>query len=223
MTFQQIQLINFVWLALAGKQQDFAVARDSYLRYQPDVLPFAAVSEAGTVVPIDSELDAGPLFFCDVLPVLVGDHFVESRFRVAQMVYRGDPLEEAPHEHEVELTLRDAEEMLELTSIAFPDFFRIHSVKLGRFVGIRQDGQLVAMAGERFRLPGLREISAVCTRPGFTGKGFGSHLIKRLLGSGAELPFLNVSESNSRAFALYKRLYFEHVRTIDVMKVSRKS
>jgi ribosomal protein S18 acetylase RimI-like enzyme len=223
MTSLQDQLINPVWLALAGKQKDFAVSRHSHLRYQPDVLPFAAVSEAGTVVEIDSELDAGPLFFCDVLPKLAGDHFVESRFRVAQMVYRGDLLAEATHEHEVELTLSDAEEMLELTSVAFPEFFRIHSVKLGRFVGIKQDGQLVAMAGERFRLPVLREISAVCTRPGSTGKGFASHLMKRLLGSSAELPFLHVSESNSHAFALYQRLDFEHVRTIDVMKVSRKS
>jgi ribosomal protein S18 acetylase RimI-like enzyme len=223
MTFHLDQLVNPVSLALAGKQEDFALARHSYLRYQPDVLPFAAVSEAGTVVQIDSELDAGPLFFCDVLPKLVGDHFVESRFRVAQMVYRGDPLAEAPHEHEFELTLSEAEEMLELTSVAFPGFFRIHSVKLGRFVGIKQHGQLVAMAGERFRLAGLREISAVCTRPGFTGKGFGSHLMKRLLGASAELPFLHVSESNAHAVALYKRLDFEHVRTIDVMKVSRRS
>jgi ribosomal protein S18 acetylase RimI-like enzyme len=220
-TAEQDQLFNPVWTALTGKQKDFALSGSSLLRYQPDVLPFAAVMEPGAVVSIDRELDAGTMFFCDVLPELRGDHFTAACFRVVQMVYRGDPKEEPPHEHEVELTLADAEEMVELTSVAFPGFFRIHSVKLGRFVGIRQEGQLIAMAGERFRLPGLREISAVCTRPGYTGRGLAGHLMRRLLGGGSEWPFLHVSESNTHAIALYERLEFELVRTIDVLKVSR--
>jgi ribosomal protein S18 acetylase RimI-like enzyme len=220
-TREHDQLFNPVWTALTGKQKDFARSGSSLLRYQPDVLPFAAVPQAGAMVPIDRELDFGTIFFCDVLPELRGDHFTETRFRVAQMVYRGDPKAEAPLEHEVELTPADAEDMLELTSVAFPGFFRIHSVKLGRFVGIRKQGRLIAMAGERFRLPGLREISAVCTRPGYTGKGLAGHLMKRLLDGKSEWPFLHVSESNTHAIALYERLEFELVRTIDVMKVTR--
>lgn len=215
------QLTNPVWAALTGAQAAFAI-KTSCLRYSPEVLPFAAVPKSGTVVDVDREVESGPVFFCDVLPELRGVKFVEEHFRVAQMLYTGDPLQEQPYDQEVELTLNDAEEMVELTKVAFPGFFRKYSCKLGRFVGVREHGQLVAMAGERFRLPGLREISAVCTRPGFTGKGYGSHLMKRLMGSGDTTPFLHVSESNTHAIQLYERLNFEVVRTIDVMKVSCK-
>lgn len=215
------QLTNPVWAALTGEQAAFSI-ETSCLRYSPEVLPFAAVPEAGTVVEVDPEVAFGPVFFCDVLPELHGVNFVEEHFRVTQMLYSGSRLQEQPHDQEVELTPDDAEEMVELTNVAFPGFFRKHSCKLGRFVGIRENGQLVAMAGERFRLPGLREISAVCTRPGFTGKGYGSHLMKRLMGPGDTTPFLHVSESNTHAIRLYEHLNFEFVRTIDVIKVSRK-
>jgi ribosomal protein S18 acetylase RimI-like enzyme len=213
-------LFNPVWQALTGTQREFVQEGSSFLRYQPDVLPFAAVPEAGMPVPMDDELASGTTYFCDVLPRLEGDRFTATLFRVPQMIYRGDAKAEPPREDEVELTLADAEDMVELTSVAFPGFFRIHSAKLGRFLGIRKDGQLVAMAGERFRLPGLREISAVCTRPGYTGKGLAGHLIKRLLGANAEWPFLHVGESNVHAITLYERLQFEHVRTIEVVKVT---
>lgn len=214
-------LVNPVWQALNGAHKAFVAAGSTLLRYQPDVLPFAAVEAADRPLPIDTELDHGPIFFCDLLPALERRHFTTARFRVPQMLYRGAPQSVPPREDEVELTLANAAEMVELTDVAFPGFFRPHSVRLGRFVGIRHNGQLVAMAGERFRLPGLREISAVCTRPGFTGKGFATHLIQRLLAAHPDTPFLHVSESNAHAVALYQRLGFEHHRTIEVMRVSR--
>ncbi len=216
------ELVNPVLRSLTGPHRGFALTGSSILRYQPDILPFAAVAEAGTVLSAASVLKHGTVFFCDVLPTLSGNGAAESRFRVAQMIYRGKAHAVPPHEEELELSLTHAADMVALTDVAFPGFFRIHTVQLGRYLGIKQDGRLVAMAGERFRFPGAREISAVCTRPGFTGRGYAAHLVTRLLNTTSELAFLHVTESNTRAVGLYERLGFEHARTVEVMKVEPK-
>lgn len=222
MAIEHKELVNPVFRALSAAHSRFALTGTSILRYQPDVLPFAAVSETATVIDADDVLVHGTVFFCDVLPALSGNEATQTCFRVAQMIYRGKPHAAAPHENEVELSMANADEMVELTDVAFPGFFRVRTVQLGRYLGIRQDGRLVAMAGERFRLPGIREISAVCTRPGYTGQGFAAHLMSRLHNSIPESTFLHVTESNTRAIALYKRLGWEHARTVEVMKVERK-
>jgi predicted GNAT family acetyltransferase len=95
---------------------------------------------------------------------------------------------------------------------------------MGNYYSIRVDGELVAMGGERLCLRGLREISAVVTRPGHTGKGYALRLMTRLLrehaGAGVQ-SFLHVNVLNSRAISLYERMGFTTVRTIALWPVSR--
>ncbi|MGB6820905.1 MAG: GNAT family N-acetyltransferase, partial [Candidatus Acidiferrales bacterium] len=83
--------------------------------------------------------------------------------------------------------------------------------ELGTYIGIRREGKLVAMAGERLRVPGYSEISAVCTLPEFGGQGFAARLmtvlIEKILSCG-EIPFLHVRTTNQRAIDLYRRLGF---------------
>src|ERR1700752_4459190 len=82
---------------------------------------------------------------------------------------------------------------------------------MGTYLGIRKDGKLVAMAGERLRIPGYTEISAVCTHPDHLGHGYAARLITRLLQRicrRKEQPFLHVRADNDRAIALYARLGF---------------
>jgi len=80
------QPINRVWPVLTVEQAALAI-ETSCLRYSPEVLPFAAVPKAGTVVEVAPEVEFGPVFFCDVLHELRGVNFVEHRFRIAQMLY----------------------------------------------------------------------------------------------------------------------------------------
>jgi GNAT superfamily N-acetyltransferase len=217
-------LRNPVLTALGSLQVKFAMHGSSFVRYRPEVLPFAAVPEEGTEVDADELLAHGTVFFQYVLPKIVGDDFEVTPFPVLQMLWPGDLLTEATEAGEVELRIEQSAEMVELTDVAFPGMFRPASPLLGRYVGIRQTEQLVAMAGERFRLPGLREISGVCTRPGHTGKGYAAHLIRRLLSVAdtGERSFLHVAESNQRAVALYERMGFQRHQSGIVIRVTHR-
>jgi ribosomal protein S18 acetylase RimI-like enzyme len=108
-----------------------------------------------------------------------------------------------------ELGAGDAADMLAQAEAAKPGPFGPRSALLGGFVGVRDaDGRLVATAGERFRLPGFVELSAICVRPDARSRGLGAaltrHLVRRALARG-EAPFLHVFPDNPAA-ALYARL-----------------
>ena len=74
----------------------------------------------------------------------------------------------------------DVPEMLELVAQTEPGPFLRRTIELGDYLGIRVDGALVAMAGERFQLDGWTEISAVCTSPDHRGGGLASRLVRAL-------------------------------------------
>ena len=112
----------------------------------------------------------------------------------------------------VALTETDVPEILDLVERAQPGPFRKRTIELGRYLGIRRDGRLVAMAGERFRLPGWTEVSAVCTDPDFRGAGLGARLTLAVAAGileRGELPFLHAAADNDAAIRLYERLGFE--------------
>lgn len=109
----------------------------------------------------------------------------------------------------------DGDEMFALAMRTEPGPYVRHSHRLGGFVGVRVDGQLVAMAGERMRMPGYAEISAVCTDPDWRGRGLAGHLTRHvaqaILARG-ETPFLHCYASNTRTVALYEAMGFR-IRT----------
>ncbi len=116
----------------------------------------------------------------------------------------------------VELGAADVPEMLELTARTEPGPFWPRTRELGTYLGIRDNGALVAMAGERLRPPGWTEISAVCTAAEARGRGHAarllSALIVRIIARG-ETPFLHVAAANTGAVARYETLGFETRRT----------
>jgi predicted GNAT family acetyltransferase len=105
----------------------------------------------------------------------------------------------------------DAAEMFALATLTEPGPYVARTDRLGAFVGVRQDGRLVAMAGERMRMPGLAEVSGVCTHPEFRGRGYAGALMRavaqRMLVRG-ETPFLHAYATNAGAIALYESLGF---------------
>jgi ribosomal protein S18 acetylase RimI-like enzyme len=117
-------------------------------------------------------------------------------------------------------TRRDAAEMNALKAIAFPGFFGMRTPELGSYRGIRVEGELVAMAGERLALPGYREVSAICTHPAHLGRGYAQRLTREataaILDDG-DIAFLHVAGGNGAAIHIYEQLGF--VRCADALFV----
>jgi predicted GNAT family acetyltransferase len=107
--------------------------------------------------------------------------------------------------------------MFDLINSIQPGYYNIDTPLLGRYYGIRRQGRLIAMAGERMRIPGFSELSAICTDPAHTGHGYAQRLIVHLcqaLRAATTTPFLHVALSNQRAISLYEHLGFQHRREI---------
>lgn len=110
------------------------------------------------------------------------------------------------------LTEEDAPQMLELATLTAPGPFFERTHRLGRFVGVKLGGQLVAMAGERMQPPGFTEVSGVCTHPDHRGRGYAAGLMLEVaarIRARGEVPFLHSYAHNTGAIALYQALGFE--------------
>lgn len=128
-----------------------------------------------------------------------------------QMIAETPPLAVDPQFEILPLTEADAPQMLELASLTRPGPFFSRTHELGGFVGVKAQGRLVAMAGERMQAEGFSEISGVCTHPGHRGHGYAAALMSRVAGRIAErgqTPFLHTAADNAGAIALYERLGF---------------
>lgn len=125
----------------------------------------------------------------------------------------------------VTLGADDAPEMVALTELTKPGPFSARTHELGTFLGIRIDGKLVAMAGERMKPANYTEITAVCVHPSHRGRGYGQALlgaISRQILARGELPFLHVFSSNTSAIALYRRQGMEIRRRFYVTVLDRR-
>jgi predicted GNAT family acetyltransferase len=117
----------------------------------------------------------------------------------------------------------DVAEMLALVEVTKPGPFRSRTIELGTYVGIRESGRLVAMAGERTWVGDFREVSAICTHPDAQGRGYArvlmARVINRMLRAG-ETPILHVESGNLRAIDIYLALGF--VRRTDLRLLHAK-
>jgi hypothetical protein len=124
---------------------------------------------------------------------------------VAESIVPGDPIDH------LELGDADAPEMLALARLTDPGPFFERTHRLGGFVGLRHEGRLIAMAGERMKVPGFTEVSAVCTHPDHRGRGLAGALMRvvaqRILARG-DTPFLHSYAANTGAVRLYETLGF---------------
>lgn len=211
-------LDNPVLSSLTGPHARFAERRGNVLRYPVDVCPFVAMP--GEPDEVDWANAAGLVGPGGLLP-LAGLRVpppagweVAARGEGVQMT--GESLAVAADPEAVVLGSPDVPEMLELIRRAKPGPFLPRTFLLGTYLGIRQDGALVAMAGERLHPAGWTEISAVCTDEAWRGRGLATRLV-RAVGAGirarGETPFLHAAATNSTAIRLYEQLGFRHRRT----------
>jgi len=214
-----------VWNSLISRWSHMAVGDARAWRVDPEVGPFAAAADAGGLDALAALVPAvGELWIVEADPMPAPPGVTIEREReLHQMVAEGVAPPSAPFEI-VSLGPADAAEMYALATLTEPGPWAVRTHELGGFVGVKADGRLVAMAGERMKPPGFTEVSGVCTHPDFRGRGFASQLIRavaaRILAR-AEQPFLHVYPANGGAIALYQSLGFRIRRTMMLTVLTR--
>jgi predicted GNAT family acetyltransferase len=219
------ELDNPVWESLTSIHANLARSNGSARRYASQVSPFAAMSKptptafADLATLVKSEERVG-LATIDPLQVADGWETIFSR-PIEQMICTG--LTRETLSTPLELGRDDVPEMLALTAATEPGPFLAETIQMGRYFGLRSDdGRLIAMAGERLKLAGFTEISAVCTAPDFRGRGFARTLVAYLVAltlNEGKTPFLHVKAENS-AKILYQKLGFRVRRTVQLTVIS---
>lgn len=145
---------------------------------------------------------------------------------ILQMMYRSQQLPRPEAPQGVPLQDKDIPAMLELTALTRPGPFLSRTIDLGQYEGIFEGDKLVAMAGQRLQPTPYTEISAVCTHPDHTGRGYGAMLvssqISRILAA-SRTPFLHLNTDNTSAYTVYERLGFRLRRPMRVYVLERKA
>jgi len=143
-----------------------------------------------------------------------------------QMICDSLTLGKAPGFEIAELDEDDAPAMYNLAMLTQPGPYVAHTNRLGEFIGVKQDGRLIAMAGERMKMPGLSEVSGVCTHPDHRGKGYAGALMRvvaeRMIARG-ETPWLHAYARNAGAIALYESLGFRLHGTVTASVLVREN
>ena len=207
-------LDNPAWHSLVGRHRHLSEGGERVRRYLPDVSPFAAVKDWddpgvwGDIVALAGH-DADFPFTgraVDLPPgwslaaIGEGVQLVES----AALEPRHDP-------ELVRLGEADVPEMLALVERTQPGPFLPRTYELGTYLGVRREGRLVAMAGERLQPEGWTEISAVCTDADYRGQGLATRLVLAVaagIHERGQRALLHAAATNENAIRLYLGIGF---------------
>ena len=221
-------LDNPVWHALTTHHAPLALGTGLARRYPPDIAPFVALENASDAAFADlaTIVAAGEKLVLRgfELPSDVPGWTIHTRKLIVQMVSEAPMPEIASDAQILTLSEADVPDMLRLVDEAKPGPFLPRTIRLGTYLGIRKDGKLIAMAGERMYPPGYREISAVCTHPKHRGKGYARLLMSRLMARErreGDVPILHVMPENLGAQRVYESLGFRKRRDLPYAMLSR--
>jgi GNAT superfamily N-acetyltransferase len=204
-------LDNPIWNALTTAHRSMARSNGRAARYASDVSPLAGLADASAEAFAAMRELVGPtesvaLFTAE--PLDVPGEWEVKRTRSMQQMICAEMMDPPPAEV-AKLTNEDIPDMLSLTALAQPGPFLPRTIGMGNYFGIRaSDGRLIAMAGERLKLDGFTEISAVCTHPDFRGRGYGRALVAFVAAQILQqkrTPFLHVVPENL-AIKVYERV-----------------
>lgn len=211
-----------VWSALTTRQTALSLGNDRARRFAPSYGPLTAAASASArdrAAVAELEIDETGLWFVEADPVEPPPGLAVVTHAMGHQMIATE-IRDVPHDFDiVPLDDRDAPEMLALALLTRPGPFSTETHRLADFIGVKQDGRLVGMAGERMQPQGYSEVSGVCTHPDHRGQGYAAALsavvTRRILERG-ETPFLHAYAANAGAIRLYQNLGFEFRREMAV-------
>ena len=217
-----------IWSALTTRQQALAEGGARALRYPTAVGPFADMVDMSP----ESFAALGALMSGSEIAVLFTPDAVTApaEFKIL-LAETGEQMIGTPTESSIRgvdivtLGAADVPAMMALTELTKPGPFTLRTHELGTFLGIRIDGQLVAMAGERMKPANYTEMTAICVHPDHRGRGYAQVLLGAVasqIAARGEIPFLHVFSKNDSAIALYRRQGMEIRRRLYVTALQRR-
>jgi GNAT superfamily N-acetyltransferase len=225
-------LDNPILNALLTEHRSLALCDGPARRYPAPIGPLAGVPDQSQASYDALRILAGPKgllgLFLREPPALPKGWSLFRGGALTQMICREPRLDEV-HELAGDLTLRrlgsaDVPAMVELATLTEPGPFRERTHELGIFHGIFEGARLLAMAGQRTRVPGFVEVSAVCTHPDARGRGFGGlvmcEVMREIVGE-HRTPFLHAFADNP-AVRLYERLGFTQRRSFQLAVIKNE-
>ncbi|MDK4703337.1 GNAT family N-acetyltransferase [Rhizobium sp. CNPSo 4062] len=218
-----------IWSALETAHASLAEGGPLARRYPPSIVPFAASADNSTEslqalakLPLGEEVMA----IVEAEPIIVPEGLVTlSSATLVQMIAQR-PSERISDRRIEPLTETDAADMLALATLTKPGPFTLRAQSLGSFWGVKIDGRLVAMAGQRMRQTGFAELSGLCTHPDFQGRGLGTLLFRFVAGEIAargETAYLHAYTTNAPAIALYEAMGFRLRSEMNLCVVKRRA
>jgi len=220
------ELDNPFWASLCSRHRALALCTDDAARYPPAFAPFLGVANAD----VDTTEAIAPLvgpgesvYLLGIAPRVPGGWQLEAFPDLAQMICT-TPLAMIDGPEVIALSNAHRADVLALTALVYPHYFRERTMDLGRYFGIYEEGRLAAIIGERLGMEAYQEISAVCTHPDFHGRGYARCLLALLSNDNLErgrTPFLHVSHQNGRAKQLYQQMGYRLRRDIGFWSLRR--
>jgi predicted GNAT family acetyltransferase len=217
-----------VWESLVSRHATLSQGGPLAKRYVPDVNLFASARDDGAeaLAALAELVKPGEhVYVLQVPGIAVPETLHAAKTALGVQMVAARPITAEPGSDAVlPLDDADAPEMLALAQLTQPGPFLARTHVMGRFIGIRIDGRLAAMAGERMHVPGHTELSGVCTHPDFRGRGLARRLSATVcagIEARGETPFLHAWKNNHSAIALYEKLGFRWRTDVNVTVLQR--
>ncbi|WP_412984887.1 GNAT family N-acetyltransferase [Pontimicrobium sp. IMCC45349] len=212
---EETKLDNPVWNSLNEVHKKLSVEYEGIKFYNPDYCPFGGFIESKKAADgitkyaglIDDFYVVGkrPMFSIEIG---VNKNLVCNQMLLEKAI-------DIPTDEQIQIVeLKSGyqkRDLYNLVNLVQPGYFKSKTSDLGKYFGIYSDTKLIAVTGERMKMNGFTEISAVVTHPQHTGKGYAKQLIKHTTNqvlNENKIPYLHVAESNIGAIKLYEKLGF---------------